>query len=91
MVLQPDERETCLSMTGDNHDEWIVFTDDPYMIRRIEKLGVQPAEKVGAGFEYKLNADQVLLRKGKRRVSDSQRNAGRMNLRSASPTEVLKG
>ena len=77
--LDRSERETHLNMTGDNHDVWEVFSDDPFMIRRIEALGVKPIEAVGAGFIYQLSADQVLLRKGKRKVSDAQREAMRAN------------
>jgi hypothetical protein len=87
--LQPDERETHLNMTGDNHAEWEVFTDDPYWIRRLEKMGIQPVAKVGFGFKYKLSADQVLIRKGKRHVSEATRTAMRERLRNSSTTEVF--
>lgn len=68
-----DHRETHLNMTADNHGEWEVFTDDPFWIRRMERLGVQPTQKVGEGFKYILRVDQVLIRAGKRAVSDAQR------------------
>lgn len=73
--LTPEERETHISMAGDDHATFDVFSDDPYWIRRLEKLGVKPYASVGAGFKYKLRADQVLVRKGKRMVSEEQRNA----------------
>lgn len=77
-----DHRETHLNMTADNHGEWEAFTDDPYWIRRMERLGVQPTQKVGEGYKYTLRADQVLVRAGKRTVSDAQRakSAERMKL-----------
>jgi hypothetical protein len=65
MDLQPNERETCFNMTGDNHNEWIVFTDDPFWQRRLERLGIVPVKVVGAGRHYRLTDDQVLIRKGK--------------------------
>jgi hypothetical protein len=80
-------------MTGDNHAQWEVFTDDPYWIRRLEKMGIQPFAKVGFGFKYKLSADQVLIRKGKRHVSEAQRERLRHNahfgVKNPSPTAVF--
>lgn len=77
-----DHRETHLNMMAHDHRTWELFTDDPYWIRRMEKLGIEPTEKVGDGFLYRLLADQVLIRKGKRQVSDKQRQiaAERMKL-----------
>ena len=80
--LQPEERETHLNMTGDNHNEWEVFTDDPYWIRRLEKMGIAPVKRVGFGFQYRLSADQVLIRKGKPQVSEATRLARSARLRN---------
>lgn len=69
--LSADERETHLSMTGDDHNTWWVYTDDPYWIRRLDKI----AERIpGAvhGCYYELEKGQVTLRK-KRVISDAQR------------------
>lgn len=88
--LSPDERETNISMTGDNHDSWTVYSDDPYWQRRIEKLGV-PFEVCGAGRRYRLTADQVLLRKGKRQVSEAQRRAFAQNAHFGGKTPVVTG
>ncbi|TXH45896.1 MAG: hypothetical protein E6Q97_30650 [Desulfurellales bacterium] len=87
--LTPEERETHLNMTGDNHGEWEVFTDDPYWIKRLEKLGIEPFQKVGWGFKYRLSADQVLIRKGKRQVGEAQRTAMRERAKNLSRTRVL--
>lgn len=65
--LQPDERETRISMSGDDHDTWYVYTDDPYWIRRLDKLA-EFVRDYGYGREYKLRADQLLIRAGKRQV-----------------------
>lgn len=89
--LTPEERETHLNMTGDNHGEWEIFTDDPYWIRRLEKLGIEPFQKVGWGFKYRLNADQVLIRKGKKQLSEATRTAMRERLKTSSSTGVLVG
>ena len=79
-MLQPSERETHLNMVGDDHGHWELFSDDPYTIRRLAKLGITPTATVGEGYQYQLNADQVLIRRGKRKTSEAQRNAGRLNL-----------
>jgi hypothetical protein len=64
--LTPEEQETHFNMTGDNHNEWIVFTDDAFWIARLDKLvkaGHVPEPRlIGAGKEYKLRADQVVVR-----------------------------
>lgn len=71
MIL--DHRETHLNMMAHDHKTWELFSDDPYWIRRMEKLGIEPTERVGDGFLYRLLADQVLIRKGKRPTSEKQR------------------
>ena len=38
MMLTVAERETRLSMTGDDHGTWDVFTDDPFWISRLDKI-----------------------------------------------------
>lgn len=73
MNLILEERETHLSMTADNRGVWIVFTDDDVMMRRLEGANAEFIRTVGAGKEYRLKADQVTFRKGKRRVSEEQR------------------
>lgn len=75
-----DHRETHFGMTAVNHEEWVVFTDDPYWIRRLDRIAT--GKPVGAGKQYILRADQVLVRAGKRQVSAEQRqkSAERMNL-----------
>ena len=80
--MTPDERETHLNMTGDNHDEWVLFTDDPYWIRRLHKLGIQPVSKSGEGLRYRLSADQILIRKGKPHVSEATRLARSLRLKN---------
>jgi len=69
--LAPDERETCLSMTGDDHSTWVVFTDDPFWIRRLDKIATAYQE-LGEGRMYRLDAGQVSIRR-KRQVSAAER------------------
>lgn len=79
--LSNAERETHLNMTADDRSTWIVFTDDPVMMRKLDVVA-ESAKAVGAGKEYRLRADQVLIRKGKRFVSDEirRKSAERLNL-----------
>lgn len=72
--LSLEEQETHLNMTAENRAVWQVYSDDPVMQRRLERIGaVLTKEEPSGGRHYSLRADQVLLRKGKRQVSDEQR------------------
>ncbi len=88
--LHPEERETHLNMNGDEHGSWELFTDDAYWIRRLAKLGIQPVATVGAGHKYNLSADQVLIRKGKRMVSEAQRLASAERFKNLHRTRVFE-
>lgn len=66
------ERETCLNMTADDHSTWLVFSDDPYWMRRLDSIA-EFVRNVGEGKEYRLRADQLTLRRGKRQLSEAQR------------------
>lgn len=88
--LSPEERETHLTMTASNREEWEVFTDDPYWQRRIEGLDIQPFEVRGTGRRYRLRADQILIRKGKPAISEQTRQARAARLQTASGTGVLQ-
>ncbi len=77
-----EETETHLNQSADDHGHWELFSDDPFWHRRMAKLGIEPVKSVGAGFVYRLTADMVLIRKGKRRVSDATRLRLAANLRN---------
>ena len=91
-ILDPAERETHISMAGDDHSQWLVFSDDPYWQRRLDRIAV--GAPVGAGKMYTLRAEQVLLRKGKRTVSDAQRAAmaegAKFMRKSTHPDHILQ-
>jgi hypothetical protein len=78
--LLPEERETHLNMTGDNHNEWIVFTDDPYWIRRLDKVATA-TRIVGGGKEYRLPARQLTLRAKRKEIDDATKKIRAANLR----------
>jgi hypothetical protein len=80
--LKPEEQETHFNMTGDNHNEWVVFTDDAFWIARLDKLvkaGHVPEPRlIGAGKEYKLKANQVLVRPSPKQREYSAETAERL-------------
>ncbi len=78
--ILPEERETCINMNGGDHASWEVFSDDPYWIRRLDKIATGTPK--GFGFVYQLTADQVLVRKGKRKVERTPEQAAAMKLRA---------
>lgn len=53
------ERETHLNMISEDRSHWVVFTDDPVMIKLFESKGYARIKGVGLGFEYKLPADKL--------------------------------
>ena len=82
--LTNEERETTLSMVADDRNTWIVFSDDPVMVARFRRIGAKEVEgrKGETGVHFTLDASQVLLRKGKRKLSDEARAASAERLRA---------
>ena len=66
--LANSERETHLNMTADNRNEWVVFSDDPVMMRKLDTIA-EFVKTVGEGKEYRLRTEQLSFRKGKRELS----------------------
>lgn len=88
-----EEMETHLNMVAADRSRWEVFTDDPVWIGRLEKLGFVATRITGVGKEFVLSADQVVIRQGKRRISEEQRAAQTARLHAArkaaySPTDA---
>ena len=73
--LTNEERETCLSLVADNRLEWTVYSDDPVMIRKLDKIADGTA--YGLGMKYTLLAGQVSLRKKRPPMSEEQREKAR--------------
>jgi len=71
--LTNEERETCLNMVATDRNTWEVFSDDPVMQGRLERIGAELVRSEGPSKFYRLDARQVLLRKipAKRHVSDA--------------------
>lgn len=90
--LSNEERETHFNMTGDDHGVWLVYSDDPFWIRRLDAIA-EFVRNVGHGKEYRLQADQLTLRKGKRQLSAEHKAqlADRMrSLRQTTSSAVAK-
>jgi hypothetical protein len=60
-MLTVGERETRLSMMGDDHGTWDVFTDDPFWIARLDKIATA-WKVIGGARWYKIPARQVTFR-----------------------------
>ncbi len=89
MTTTNEERETVLSMAADDRHTWHAATNDPVMMRRLDGIGAELVNTRGETRFYRLRADQVLLRKGKRHVSDETRRAAAQRLKSYSTTEKI--
>lgn len=77
------ERETMMNLIASDRTSWEVFTDDPIMIAKFERIGAEliRVDKGGDGKFFKLRADQVVLRTGKRQVTEEQRQSAKENMR----------
>lgn len=56
------ERETILNMNADDRTQWIVFSDDPVLQRKLEKICATLTEDRNGSRFYTLPAACVLLR-----------------------------
>jgi hypothetical protein len=68
-----DERETHLNISASDRSYWEVATNDPVFIRKLQSVGAKEIRLSGDVVFFRIEADQVLLRKGKRKVSEAQR------------------
>jgi len=83
--LRLEEQETHLNMVADDRDTWHVYSDDPVIMARLERIGAKLVkEEAHGGKHYMLRAEQVLLRRGKPKrkpMTDEQRAELRRRLR----------
>ena len=73
-------------MVADDRASWHVASNDPIMQGRLQRIGAELVRTVGETRFYRLRADQVLLRKGKRQMSEQERTERAERLRNASFT-----
>ena len=74
-----EETETILYSNATDRSAWEAYTNDPVWQRRLEALGATCTRERNGTKWYALADGQVLLRKGKRKVSETQRAVGRQN------------
>lgn len=71
--LSLDERETHLSLPASDRSTWSIYTDDPVMMKRLDRIkATLTHEHVGGGRSYTLPNKQVTLRK-LRKLTEAQR------------------
>ncbi len=73
MSLTLEEQETIFITCAAERGKWEAFTTDPVWMRRLEKMGAVLVEEHSLSRRYTLRAEQILIRKGKRAVSERQR------------------
>jgi hypothetical protein len=67
------ERETHLSQSADNHDEWEMYTDDPIWIARMNRLGIVARRTTAAGGKfYTIPDGQITIRKKRRPMTEEE-------------------
>ena len=86
--LSNAERETILTMQADDRSKWHCFCDDPVMAARLDKLGAKRIREHMGGIEFELDAAQVLLRKGRKVMSEEVRLAMGQRLRASRTTDA---
>ncbi|RIK40324.1 MAG: hypothetical protein DCC55_15460 [Chloroflexi bacterium] len=85
----PKERETAITQSSEDHSRWEVWTDDPYWQRRLDRIAI--GRPNGSGKAYTLQADQVLLRQGRRQLSATERERRARNLKRGPETPGVIG
>lgn len=81
--LKLDEKETHLNLTANNRGQWVAYTDDDVMKRKLDKIATGKAH--GLGWVYVLDKSQVSLRqrRAKRILTDDERRVIGERLRAA--------
>ena len=67
-MLTHDEQETAITQTAADREAgrgWLVYTDDPVMMRKLEKVGavLENENEFSPGKFYRLEQSQVSLRR----------------------------
>lgn len=66
------ETETHLNMVADERGVWHVYSDDRVMQVKLEKAGAVLVKEHGDAKWYTLRSDQIVIRKGKRKMTEEQ-------------------
>ena len=84
--------ETRISMTGDNHAEWDIYSDDPYMQRRLEAAGailLEEFDDYGHGKHYRMPANRITFRRPRKPLTAAQKAQRAAQLATANSGWVL--
>jgi hypothetical protein len=92
MNLSLEEQETHLNMTAADRDTWYAYSVDKVMQRKLERVGAELVRIMpdGIGKEYKLRADQLSFRRGKRQLSESAKAQLATRMRTLRKITVLR-
>lgn len=91
MATTNAERETHLNQVADDRSTWEAASNDPVMVARLQRIGAVLVRTVGETHFYRLRADQVVIRSGKRKVSERARIEAAQRLRASSTTRAVAG
>lgn len=79
--LTLEERETAVMQNASDRGKWVIYTDDPVMIAKLERLGMPAVVRAdGIGREYIVDANQVSFRR-KRVLSEEEKERRRERAR----------
>lgn len=75
--LTLEERETAIVGNAGDRGVWRIYSDDPVMIGRLEKLGMKGVEREdGIGKEFLVTANQVSFRRERIMTEEERRIRG---------------
>lgn len=81
---KPEEQETAIVQSADNRSEWVVYTDDPYWIKRLDALKAEVIkEYYGGGKTYRLSDKQITVKKIRKTLSADRKAALAAQLKTA--------
>ena len=72
--LKRDEMETIFSIMGDDRTQVLVRSDDPVLIRQINKIAVPYAVSATGLHEWLLPRKQLTLRKPRKPLSQEEKD-----------------
>jgi hypothetical protein len=75
MRLKLDELETNINMTGDDRSKWILVSDDPVMINKLNKISIGTKLNNSTAYEYTLDASQISIKKKRVLTEDQKRKS----------------
>ena len=91
--LPREEQETLINQTAQERIDglWHVYSDDPTVMRKLDKIGVLVREEESGGRHYTLEQAQVSLSKKRKPMSEEQRLATAERFRIARAANVSGG